>query len=81
MTPHIIQSQLSGNIPMEEDQQGSEFGFNGTDPIEPYPLDKINVGPGSFSSRLNARRIPLFQYLFMLEPNKKNKKYGWGEIF
>jgi len=56
------------------------FGFNGMDPIKPYPLDKINVGPGSFSSRLNARKIPLFQYLFMLDPTKKKKKYGGDNL-
>jgi len=56
----------------------NEFGFNSVDPIEPYPVEKINVGPCRLPSDLHACRIPLFSYLFMLDPNKTHKKYGWG---
>lgn len=77
MTTYIIQATLPDT---DTTPTANEFGFSGEDPIKPYPLDKINVGPGRFPSRLNARRIPLFLYLFMLDPNKTNKKYGWNNL-
>ena len=67
------------NAPMDPPKTVDEFGFNTVDPIEPYPIEKINIGPGNLPSCLHARRIPLFKYLFMLHPNKTHKKYGWGD--